>query len=252
MAELLEIDGVKFETSTAIAGAFGYTADYVSKLAREGKVLARQVGRTWYVERASLTEFARQTTKQKVARKEQLRVERKLERAVRVTEPHAQPPLPTPHLAFAQAVAVFTILAVGSTTLFVAVDEGVGVTDMGQGAAMVASDVASLTEGISPDSQTAFLGWFTAWWPWSEVAETSAVAKEDSAAVPRVAVDAAGLVLFEEGTDEAVIDGVRKQFSDPVEVSFETNDSGLIEPVFKEQSDEAYRFLLVPVTKSAE
>ncbi len=251
MAELLEIDGVKFETSTAIAGAFRYTADYVSKLAREGKVLARQVGRTWYVERASLTEFARQTTKQKVARKEQLRVERKLERVVRVAEPSAPLPLPTPHLAFAQAVAVFTILAIGSATLLVAVDEGIGLTDLGRGAAEVAHDVTGLTEGVSPDSQTAFLGWFTGWWPWSEATKDSTTITE-SVVVPTVAVDAAGLVLFDEATDEAVIDGVRKQFSDPVEVSFESNDSGLITPVFKEQSDEAYRFLLVPVTKSAE
>lgn len=40
----------------------GYTADYVSKLAREGKIAGKKIGKMWFVEEASLRKFSRGIT----------------------------------------------------------------------------------------------------------------------------------------------------------------------------------------------
>lgn len=261
MAELLEIDGKMYEPSTAIAGAFGYTADYVSKLAREGKVLAEQVGRTWYVDRNSLTDFSHQASKQKIARKETLRTERKLERVIR-SEQAVLEPVALPHVAhtFAQAVMLFMVLTVSAGAALVAVDEGVGARDIALGAAAVTHDMTSLGHGemtsISGDTQVAFLGWLKHYWWWqeTEVVELAGpVSQKTSPPTPTpVARNQAGLVLLDATTDEEVVNTVRAMFSDPVKVDFNTGDSGYLTPVFEERSDESYRFLIVPVVPKNE
>lgn len=67
--------------SAAEAGRqFGYTNDYVTRLAREKKVNATRVGKQWYVDAASLESFV---TKSELVKKEyadRLRAERKKER----------------------------------------------------------------------------------------------------------------------------------------------------------------------------
>ncbi|MDP6249789.1 MAG: hypothetical protein QGH26_03075, partial [Candidatus Pacebacteria bacterium] len=52
--------------SSGYAGKIsGYTNDYVARLARQGKVSGRMVGRTWYVEEKSLNDFVEQNKLQK-------------------------------------------------------------------------------------------------------------------------------------------------------------------------------------------
>ena len=41
------IDGKKFLSAKEAGAIFGYTGDYISKLAREGKVYAKRIGRAW-------------------------------------------------------------------------------------------------------------------------------------------------------------------------------------------------------------
>ncbi len=255
MAHELKIDGKVYEASTAVAGAFGYTADYVSKLAREGKVLAQQVGRQWYIERESLTNFSHQASKQKIARKEELRKERKLERVARIQEQQPErSQLPHPSHAFAHAVIVFTVVAVGACLGLVAADEGVGYKEIEAGSIAVLTDFTSLghEEVFSGEEQVALLGWLKDYWfkfgkEGSETTQTEPV--DQNAAVE---TSETGLVLLDPATDENVVDAVRRMFSDPVEVDLTEGDSGYLKPVFKERTDESYRFLLVPVTQTNE
>lgn len=53
----LEIKGVLYKKSALIARQFGYTTDYVGQLCRSGKVAAQMVGRSWYVDPASVEEY---------------------------------------------------------------------------------------------------------------------------------------------------------------------------------------------------
>lgn len=66
-------------TSVEAGKRFGYTNDYVAKLAREGTVQAIRVGRDWYVDQKSLGRFAVQTAAAKRERAARLRDERKRE-----------------------------------------------------------------------------------------------------------------------------------------------------------------------------
>lgn len=51
----LEINGKTYVKATALARELGYTSDYIGQLCRGGKVKAEQVGRSWYVEKDSIT-----------------------------------------------------------------------------------------------------------------------------------------------------------------------------------------------------
>ncbi len=44
----------------AASELFGYTPDYLARLAREGKVSAERIGRNWVIDRASLAAFVEQ------------------------------------------------------------------------------------------------------------------------------------------------------------------------------------------------
>jgi len=52
--DVLKVGEKKYIKATALAKKFAYTADYIGQLCRSGKVDAQLVGRSWYVEEASL------------------------------------------------------------------------------------------------------------------------------------------------------------------------------------------------------
>lgn len=54
----LEIDGKGYISSREAAKRHSYTTDYVGQLIRGGKIEGKKVGRTWYVEIASLDAYA--------------------------------------------------------------------------------------------------------------------------------------------------------------------------------------------------
>lgn len=56
-----------YETSTEIARRSGYSRDYISKLARAGKVRATKVGRTWLVDSVSFQSFVMSARTQRQA-----------------------------------------------------------------------------------------------------------------------------------------------------------------------------------------
>lgn len=51
---IVSFDGKDYVSSTKAAKLTGYNPDYVGQLARAGKVLSRQIGNRWYVEREGL------------------------------------------------------------------------------------------------------------------------------------------------------------------------------------------------------
>ena len=52
------VDTEVFTPATAAAKSVGYTADYVTRLARTGAITAKKVGRQWHVNPDSLSAFA--------------------------------------------------------------------------------------------------------------------------------------------------------------------------------------------------
>ena len=79
----LEIDGKKLHSIKHAASATGYSRDYITKLAREQKIFAAQVGRQWYVEMDSLMSYSSVMAAEQKIRQQQLSDERKRERQLR-------------------------------------------------------------------------------------------------------------------------------------------------------------------------
>src|SRR6056297_3605546 len=75
--------GARFVSAKAAAAHIDYTPDYISRLAREGKVVAEQRGRTWYVSLESLKLFSLQQAEEQRARQRALKEQRLREYAAK-------------------------------------------------------------------------------------------------------------------------------------------------------------------------
>lgn len=82
MKDVLEIDKKNMFSIKAAATATGYSRDYITKLARDGKIVATQVGRQWYLDLESLTQYATIADLEQKVRNKHLSEERHRERLV--------------------------------------------------------------------------------------------------------------------------------------------------------------------------
>jgi len=288
MSKELVVDGKKYLPNTVLAGHFSYTSDYLSKLAREAKVDATRVGRQWYIQEASLREFIAAANAKKQHRSESLRVVRKLERAqheqgailspantpsasetavVDTSQASKHPALGlgATLAALTQAVVIVVCGLLVGTLGFVAHQEGLG------GQAIVATS-GDMIEGVIAtvlpprmawpvgNEQVAFLD-LTGFWAWlfdvqivvhEEHIGSQPVPETDThlAQAPELTqVNTQSAMLMLDGqTSSTTAQEIKRSFSDEVEVTFDGPDTGTLQPVFTQQTDESYRFLLVPIT----
>lgn len=88
MTQSLEVNNKKYLPSVVLAKEFNYTSDYISKLARDEKILGTRIGRQWFVEPESLRTFILQLEVEKKLVKEELSLERKRERTEKSRNTH--------------------------------------------------------------------------------------------------------------------------------------------------------------------
>jgi hypothetical protein len=79
MSDRVVVDGVDLLPLKEVLNLVSYSRDYITKLAREKKIIATQIGRRWYVDPTSLAHYAEQSELEQQVRREQLRRERKAE-----------------------------------------------------------------------------------------------------------------------------------------------------------------------------
>jgi hypothetical protein len=84
MSNSLDINGRELQSIRHAAKQTGYSHDYVTKLAREGKIVAAQIGRNWFVDIDSLQHYSAISQNEQLIRQRHLSEERKNERAARV------------------------------------------------------------------------------------------------------------------------------------------------------------------------
>jgi hypothetical protein len=77
MSEAIEINGVTLVPIKEAAVSVHYSRDYVARLAREGKIVASQIGRQWFVDLASLQNFSTAASVHEEVRKRDLSTIRK-------------------------------------------------------------------------------------------------------------------------------------------------------------------------------
>lgn len=80
MSTALSIDGKNLVPIKDVVGSTEYTRDYVAKLAREGSIVAAQIGRQWYVDPISLENFKAASELESQVRRRHLSLERRRER----------------------------------------------------------------------------------------------------------------------------------------------------------------------------
>lgn len=85
MAKVLEIDGKKLHSIKSATALVSYSSDYITRLAREGKIVASHIGRQWYIDVESLKHYESIMVLEQSIRKQKLSEERKQERALRET-----------------------------------------------------------------------------------------------------------------------------------------------------------------------
>jgi excisionase family DNA binding protein len=114
----LEIDNKKMQSVSTAADSVGYSRDYVTKLARDQKIAAVQIGRQWFVEPESLQEYAKQRLVEQKVRQQELSEIRKAEREVALQKAEAEK-IPTPFLVRVtqqkSSVALLLLLGLAST-----------------------------------------------------------------------------------------------------------------------------------------
>lgn len=83
MSSTIEIDGKFLQPIKEVAELVSYSKDYITRLAREEKIVASNIGRQWFVNVDSLKAYAEASTIEQDIRKKQLSEERKQERELR-------------------------------------------------------------------------------------------------------------------------------------------------------------------------
>jgi len=86
----IEIDGKKLTSIKEACSDVTYSRDYVTRLAREGKIIASLIGRQWFVDLESLKSYAAQSQFEAELRKAQLSEERKKEQLFHKTKEQQQ------------------------------------------------------------------------------------------------------------------------------------------------------------------
>lgn len=239
-----------------VAGLVGYTSDYVTRLAREGKIDAVNEGRQWLVDPDSVKLFSLQAAAEKRERALQLREKRIQERALTVRATEAakidEEVVTSAQGAVLQTVVLTTCLFLVVHVFWFAAESRLNLDALVGGVSVVAERISQSVIEPIPDlfSQVAAYA-FVAFQ--KDDTEIGDAVMFESDAVSSNDPDFQGVVIMEDGgAHQEYLDTIRSSFSDDVEVEFDAEDSGVIRPTFTERDGESYRFLLVPVNTSGE
>jgi hypothetical protein len=216
---------------------FGYTNDYIARLAREKKIIGSQHGRQWYVDPQSVELFIKKAEEAKRQQAEKVSKERRQEREVfignvqvsTVSIPRKMVP-PTRASALARAGLV---LAAG---------------------VLVGAVVFNTTQH-SPSREALSAGVFSALRAFATELYGMGGGKrvEEEPQVPPAEPLKGPLSHGVEGmivtpVEAAASGTVAQSFSDDVTVTYdEVGSGGVITPHFKSGDGEGYRFLMVPL-----
>jgi len=259
MSSSIQFQGKNYLSSKEAGSISGYTNDYISRLAREGKIDATRVGTQWFVEPKSLDIFLQFAEKAREARKESLRALRQNERKNFA--------VPSPQM-FATTATVPTLAAVrpfdfsleqsdAHQTALLAVLSGVAIAVLFVllPPTITSQNSASLVSGVNKLGSVASLNFVLPYFSAIEdmisfrwfggLFATTAV---PAAHAPQTHDELDAVVVMPSTTPEKTMEEVRNSFSDNVEVTLDKGGrSGMIKPVFKEGVGNTYRFVMVPL-----
>jgi len=240
MSELLEINGESFIPSKIAAKKAGYTSDYVARLAREKKIAASKVGKTWFVSEKSLQKFIQEAEGEKLRRRQELSEERREEQKkfVPVMKEHERPiSTEGKFLALAQTVAILALgIFAGTSGYFVSTDQVATVQK--PSAEFLETTALRFYEFVSGDrtyDRIAFQHEFVPVPPPEEVVEEEVSNRDD---------------VKGGGFGRSILSSIEKLFSDDVEVIADDENPGavIVIPRGEDGADEEHRFVMFLVS----
>jgi len=252
MGKNLVVNGKEYYPSAEIAQTFGYTSDYVSRIAREEKIIATRIGRQWFVDKDSFEEFVVLVKQGKQDRSEALKKERQAERMMqeqKVADAHKSSvlypavsrvtsPIAGHAVALAQSVAVVACGIFAGLLGWTVSGADLEIQDF---AFAIDEMSEQVTQRVVPtDSPLVVLSDF------SSLVATVVWSVRDEAVPVRVA----GSAALTESVQES---GTTLEFSDEVDVVFREGKDGTVRPVFKNSTDgQEYEIVVDPVINSTQ
>ncbi|MDC1205225.1 helix-turn-helix domain-containing protein [Candidatus Pacebacteria bacterium] len=253
MTDVYTFEGEDYLKTTEASRLVGYSPDYVTKLAREQKINARQVGRYWYIEPDSLKLFSLTAEAEKRKRKGQLREERIKERAVVFLNADESTLLSqikkTKFHALAQTGVIAVCLFIVCNLVWSSLESRINVPFLFSGLTQIGSELSEVMLEPIPNflSQVASYAFIKV-----PIDEPRAVVFDPTLydKVSSEESDFQGVVVFEENAEKTrvAIDEIKEAFSDEVNIEFKNHESVLITPVFREHDGDTHRFLLIPAS----
>lgn len=238
MSSSITFDEKEFAPATFAGKQFGYSKDYLLLLIKNGKIEGKKVGNKWYVNLPSAEAFFERAEKEKIQKRRQLSIERKLE-----LEEHSAPKKDVyKKTALLETLVIVIIgLSVGATG-YLGTSSQVGSVSESD-TSFFENLAVSLYRFISGNEETVIVNTTSTEGDLSVSATSTQVEKDDA--------QSSLVVAPIENFSATAVDSVRDSFSDEVEVTVdpENADTGIVVPKFKDTRGEPYRFLMVPVNQ---
>jgi len=263
MSQSFTVNGKEYLQSNVLASSFGYTSDYIGKLAREEKIIGTQVGRQWFIEPESFKFFLHKSQVEKELRKVELRQLRKIEHASFQSEVHQKKV--TTHSVYHSVAQACVILLCGvfvGSLSFLLFFEKIGVQEIVEGSKRVE---VLLSQALLPkqhllDAKDTVQQFLVTPNSASDVLASVAREKEEEYEIPVFTT----LPIFATSTDAVAVsseidstapssvlvldENVVRHMSDEVSVVRDDQGRELLTPVFKKAGTSSEFFMLVPVS----
>lgn len=252
MSVSVQFNGNKFLSSKEASRVFGYSSDYIARLARQEKITATRIGHQWFVEPTSLGKFLMESSEENSVRLKKLSDERKQERAVFNDISSTSSVLHQENFSQnsnAHSISIATVFA----GLLLAFVPYISVPTYPSIQSHILSFTTSLKQTAFGLHQTLSLADLEE----TQVASVyTGIAPVEATAHDAVTYDSTqnqlnGLVVFPDSASaSSTIKKIENSFSDKVEVKENPDDplTGTIVPVFKnKRSSEEFRYVIVPV-----
>jgi|GEM_PF-3225607 len=231
MSEQLANEYYNFVPASVAAREVGYTCDYITRLARVGDIVAKKIGRQWYVDLDTAKYFVQRAALKEAKRKEKLRTARKVEYDVRQKDDRGAV------VAMLRAGKHFALLQSGFLALFLMVAMSAGYLSTNERAF---ATVIKIEIDITPIEELARSFYYFISPGGTRYASLFGVEGGDKIQQTH-SYDVTSL-----SESESLDDVVKGAFSDNVDASFdvEVSNSGVISPEFKTGRGGEYRFKL--------
>jgi hypothetical protein len=148
-ADVISFDGVRFISAADAGKESGFVRDYITRLARTGKIRGRQIGGKWYIEYPALQQFAVTNEHERSIRWDKIAEQRRRERALAESDTPADPDADAPASPSTEFSAQPIVLASASPRQNEDRAHAALATAFASGSSLLTTRVPSAPAGIS-------------------------------------------------------------------------------------------------------